>query len=93
MTPNLIMSLDIEPICLVWNGVKITLSGKYELLPDNQIKHLHKRVLAVAHDDNVRIPFYGRIVGKARKGTEYIWLVEDEKTGKLARTRKPEVVE
>ena len=42
MTPNLIINLDIDPITLMWNGQAISLPGTYELVPDNEIKHLHK---------------------------------------------------
>ena len=48
MTPNLLMTLDIEPHTLMWNGQAISLPGTYELVPDNEIKHLHKRVMAIA---------------------------------------------
>jgi hypothetical protein len=75
-----------------WNGTPVTLSGKYTLLPDNAVKHLHKRVLAVAHDDNVKIPFYGRVVGAAKFHKDTIYLVEDETSGKLERVRKPQVI-
>ena len=31
MTPNLLMTLDIEPHTLMWNGQAISLPGTYEL--------------------------------------------------------------
>ena len=93
MTPNLMLDLASEPTCFIWNGTPITLSGKYALIPDDKVKNLHRRVLAVAHDDNVRIPFYGRVVGAAKFHSETIYLVEDESSGKLERVRKPQVIE
>lgn len=66
MTPNLIMSLDIEPITMMWNGQAISLPGTYELVPDEMVKHLHRRVMAIALHERKRIPFCGKLVGQAR---------------------------
>ena len=48
MTPNLLMTLDIEPHTLMWNGQAVSLPGTYELVPDEMVKHLHRRVMAIA---------------------------------------------
>lgn len=93
MAPNLIINLDVEPIHFLWNGYPVSLSGKYQLLPDNQVKHLHKRVLAVARDERSRIPFYGHIVGREKKGQEYYYLVENEVSRKIERVVRPQVIE
>jgi len=68
MTPNLIINLDIEPITLMWNGQAISLPGTYELVPDEMVKHLHRRVMAIALHERKRIPFCGRLVGQAKSG-------------------------
>ena len=88
MTPNLIMNLDIEPLTFLWNGQAISLPGTYELVPDNEIKHLHKRVVAVALHERRRVPLYGRVVGKARCGKHSVWLIEDD-NGNLVKAQKP----
>ena len=54
MTPNLIINLDIEPITLMWNGQAISLPGTYELVPDEMVKHLHRRVMAIALHERKR---------------------------------------
>ena len=82
MTPTLKFDLNIEPINFMWNGQPVTLNGKYQLVPDEQIRHLHKRVIATGRYERKRIPFYGRVVGKARYYNEHIYLVEDE-TGNI----------
>ena len=94
MTPNLIMSLDIEPITLMWNGQAISLPGSYELVPDCEIKHLHRRVMAIAMHERKRIPFCGKLVGQARNGNGKgsVWLIEDDR-GQLIKSQKPMVVE
>ena len=94
MTPTLKFNLDIEPYTLMWNGQAISLPGSYELVPDNEIKHLHKRVVAVALHERKRIPFCGKLVGQARNGNGKgsVWLVEDDR-GKLIKSQKPVVVE
>ena len=88
MTPTLKFNLDIEPYTLMWNGQAISLPGSYELVPDNEIKHLHKRVVAVALHERRRVPFYGRVVGKARYGKHSVWLIEDD-NGNLVKAQKP----
>lgn len=94
MTPNLLMTLDIEPHTLMWNGQAISLPGTYELVPDNEIKHLHKRVMAIALHERKRIPFCGRLVGKARHGNGKgsVWLIEDDR-GHLIKAQKPMTIE
>ena len=81
MTPNLIINLDIEPITLMWNGQAISLPGTYELVPDSEVRHLHKRVMAIALHERKRIPFCGKLVGQARNGNGKgsVWLIEDDR--------------
>ena len=72
----------------MWNGQAISLPGTYELVPDNEIKHLHKWVVAVALHERRRVPLYGRVVGKARYGKHSVWLIEDD-NGNLVKAQKP----
>ena len=93
--PNLTLNLQLEPIIFWWNGRKIILSGKYQLIPDNQVRHLHKRVLCTARDRRPRgtkIPFYGTVIGCAKYYTEYIYIVQDE-YGEVEKVRNPKVIE
>ena len=92
MTPNLLMTLDIEPHTLMWNGQAISLPGTYELVPDEMVKHLHKRVMAIALHERKRIPFCGRLVGQAKSGKGSVWLIEDDR-GQLIKSQKPMVIE
>ena len=94
MTPTLKFNLDIEPYTLMWNGQAISLPGSYELVPDEMVKHLHRRVMAIALHERKRIPFCGKLVGQARNGNGKgsVWLVEDDR-GQLIKSQKPVVVE
>jgi hypothetical protein len=84
MTPNLIMSLDIEPITLMWNGQAVSLPGTYELVPDEMVKHLHKRVMAIALHERRRVPLYGRaaLPSNGRRDDEIAELVNRAYEGK-----------
>lgn len=94
MSPNLKFNLQLEPTQFMWNGTAYTLSGRCELLPDNQVKHLHKRVIGVSRDERVKIPLTGRVVGRVRRSnSEYFYLVENEQTGRLEKMGRVEVVE
>ena len=94
MTPNLIMSLDIEPFHFMWNGQAVSIPGTYELVPDEMVKHLHRRVMAIALHERKRIPFCGKLVGQARNGNGKgsVWLIEDDR-GQLIKSQKPMVIE
>ena len=56
------------------------------------VKHLHRRVMAIALHERKRIPFCGRLVGQAKSGKGSVWLVEDDR-GQLIKSQKPVVVE
>jgi hypothetical protein len=76
----------------MWNGNPVTLSGRYRLLPDKEVRHLHRRVIATAKDDRHKIPFHGRVAGEALYHRERIYLVETEH-GTIERCRKVQVIE
>jgi len=63
-------------------------------VPDEMVKHLHRRVMAIALHERKRIPFCGKLVGQARNGNGKgsVWLVEDDR-GQLIKSQKPVVVE
>jgi len=84
LTPTLKFNLDIEPYTLMWNGQAISLPGSYELVPDNEIKHLHKRVVAVALHERRRVPLYGRaaLPSNGRRDDEIAELVNRAYEGK-----------
>lgn len=92
MSSNLKIDLQLEPTTFMWNGIPHTLSGRCELLPDNEVKYLHKRVVCIARDTRSGIPFHGRVVGRGKrpngKHTEYFYLVENEVTGRIEKTNK-----
>ena len=92
MTPNIRFNLEIEPTTFMWNGIPHTLSGRCELLPDNQVQYLHRRVVCVARDTRGKIPFHGRVVGRGYRPngrhTEYFYLVENEVTRKIEKTNR-----
>ncbi len=92
MSPNLTLRMELEPTQLMWNGELISLPPSYELVPDCEIKHLHRRVMAIAMHERKRIPFFGRLVGKARHGNGKgsVWLIEDD-CGRLIKSQKPAV--
>jgi len=72
--------------------LRLPIPGTYELVPDEMVKHLHKRVMAIALHERKRIPFCGRLVGQAKSGKGSVWLVEDDR-GQLIKSQKPMVVE
>ncbi len=88
MTPNLIMDLQIEPTLFMWNGHPVTLPGKYKLLPDNEVRYLHKRVVAIPLHERARVPISGIVVGQAKYMKNHVWLVEDER-GRIIKTQMP----
>lgn len=94
MSPTIKFNLMIETTSFMWNGTPYTLSGSCELLPDNQVKHLHRRVLGFSRDERVKVPVWGKVVGRVkRSNSEYFYLVENESTGRLEKIGRVEVVE
>jgi hypothetical protein len=62
-----------------WNGTPFFV-GDYELIPDDKVKHLHKRVMAIAKWSRGKTIVRGRVVGAAKKSdnSDYIHYIEDE---------------
>ncbi|OPY11332.1 MAG: hypothetical protein A4E67_00230 [Syntrophaceae bacterium PtaB.Bin038] len=85
--------MELEPTTFMWNGQAVSLPGTYELVPDGEVKHLHRRVMAIALHERKRIPFCGRLVGQARlsNGKGSVWLIEDDR-GYLIKSQKPMVL-
>lgn len=89
MSPNLMLRMELATI-FMWNGEMISLPASYSLVPDHEIRHLHQRVVAMALHERKRIPFYGRLVGKARHGNGKgsVWLVANDH-GQIIKSQKP----
>jgi hypothetical protein len=94
VTPKLMIQLNTQPAPdFFWNGHPFDIGGR-ELVPDQKVRHLHKKVTAIGKWSRGRMIVTGIVRGAIYGNNgDYTYLVECETTRKLIQTGRPQVID